>query len=483
MNSKLHYQNNNTTIPGLMRLLAIVLVFTFAPTNTAAAHQPEGNDKPKRVVLTMEQAISRALEKNNQVRAAKFGLQKARWDKKHAWTLLLPTLSFNTRYTWIDDSTFALRDFSRYFSDPNSPFDIPQTVFQSSYFSSFDVSMTLFNGALLNGISLANANVDMSEHFSESTRENMLFLVISSYLNVLKSQEILKVQQEYQELSKLNFEKAERMHNAGRYSKTEALRWKVDYQQQKSVVVNSESVLRNDRSVLHRVLNTKTDEEIDIVPELPKRLLNESRKLALLSDEEILEIIQLGENELVRMNAALAAAKSNTEVSRLLHRNEYASYLPNVTLSYTHAWWENNTLALDNYSPKTLMINVSIPIFTSFQNLTSVKSSYYEYKQSQEEFFDQLQNMRLLLTETANRLINLKTQRELNKAEVEYNEHNYRVVEQQRERGLLSNIEFIDAKLNLQNAKLNEINSHYDFISAMVELHYLLGRLGAIVSN
>ncbi|MFQ5631838.1 MAG: TolC family protein, partial [bacterium] len=383
----------------------------------------------------------------------------------------------------IDDSTFALRDFSRYFSDPNSPFDIPQTVFQTSYFSSFDVSMTLFNGALINGISIANANVDRTEHLSESTRENILFLVISSYLNVLKSQEILKLQQEYLELSRLNFEKAERMHNAGRYSKTEALRWKVDYQQQKSVVVNSESILRNDRSVLSRLLNMKPDAEIDLAAELPNSLLAESRKLALLPDEKILKIVQLSESELVRVNAALAAAKANTEVTRLLHRNEYASYLPNVSLNYSYAWRENNTLAFDDYSPKTFMINISIPIFTGFQNLTSVKSSYYEFKQSQEEFYDQLQNTRLLLTGTANRLINLKTQRELNKAEVEYNAHNYRVVEQQRERGLLSNIEFIDAKLNLQNAKLNEINAHYDFISAMVELYYLLGRLGAAVGE
>ena len=111
--------------------------------------------------LNMETAINHALSLNNQVRSSDYAVKQATWNKRHAWTLLFPVLKFNSNYTWIDDSTFALRDFSRYFQDPNSPFQIPQTVFQESYRSSLDFSMPLFNGALLNGVSIANANEDM----------------------------------------------------------------------------------------------------------------------------------------------------------------------------------------------------------------------------------------------------------------------------------------------------------------------------------
>ena len=57
---------------------------------------------------------------------------------------------------------------------------------------------------------------------------------------------------------------------------------------------------------------------------------------------------------------------------------------------------------------------------------------------------------------------------------------NYRIVEQQKEQGFVSNLDFIDAKLNLQNAKLNDISAHYDFITAMVELYYLLGKVDVL---
>lgn len=439
-----------------------------------------------KVYLTMDDAISRALSKNNQVRSSKFAIKRANWEKKNSWTMLFPSLSLTTRYMWIDDSTFALRDFSRYFKDtptiPGMPaFDIPQTVFQNSYYTSLDVTMPLFNGALLNGLFTAKANENMATHLNSSTRKNVVFQVISSYLNVLRNKEILKLQKDYLNLSQMNFEKAERLYNSGRYSKTEALRWKVDFQQQKSVVVNSESNLRSALSILSRLLNLKNYEYIEIQDSIPDRLINQSKKLAQLSDEQILKLIQLNEEELIKANASLSAARANERISKSLYRNSYANYLPNVSASYSYSWRENSTMYLDDYSPQTFLINLNMPLFTSFQNLTSTKSAYYAYRQSEEQFYDQLQNIRYVLTETVNKIINLKTQRELSQANVEFNEHNYRTVAQQKEKGLVSNIDFVDAKLNLQDAKLNDISTHYDFISAMVELYYMLGKLDSFV--
>ena len=440
----------------------------------------------KKTVITMEEAISRALVKNNQVKSSFFALKKASWDKKNAWTMLFPVVNFNTRLTRIDDETFALRDFSRYFRDtpaiPGLPkFDIPQTVFQESYYSSFDITMPIFNGAILNGISFANANEEMASHLNESTKNNIIFQVTSNYLNVLKNREILKLQQDYLELSRLNFEKAERLFNAGRYSRTETLRWKVDFQQQKSVVVNNESTLRSNLTVLGRLINSEVEEELDVVIKIPQKLITESENLARKTDDEILVLIKLNEAELVKANDALAAAKASEKARKKLFQNSFSSYMPNLSLSYSYGWRENATMSLDDYSPKTLMFNLSVPIFSGFQNYSSTKASYYEYKRGQEDYFDQLQNTRFILSETVNKILNLKTQRELSLSNVEYNEHNYNVVEQQKEKGLVSNIDFIDAKLNLQDAKLNDVSVHYDFISSVVELYFMLGMLEKIL--
>jgi len=437
-----------------------------------------GQAKYEQIVIPMEEAISRALNKNNQVKASEFALRKATWDHYHSWTKLLPVVSFSTNYTWIDDSTLALRDFTRYL-----PFPVPKTVFQNSFYSAITISMPVFNAMLLNSISLAARSEEMAEELNESARRAIVFQVIRSYLNVLKNKKILNLQEEYLQLSELNFEKAERLYEAGRYSKTDAMRWQVDYQQQMSIVTTNQSNLRSSRIILTRLLNATLGEFFEVENRIPKPLLDESEKLLKLTDLDLLDIIQLNDEELIEANSALAAAKKGEEISESSYRNSYNAYLPAINLTYIHAWRENASLALDDYSPKTLLVNLSVPIFTSFQNFTRLKASYYDYRQSQEVFYDQLLNIRFILTETINKLINLKTQKQLSKISVEFNERNYNIVDQQREKGLISNIEFVDAKLNLQDANLADISNYYDFISGMVELYYLLGRLDKIVDS
>ena len=101
--------------------------------------------------LKTVEAIEKALVKNNLVRSSEFALNSAEWNTKHAWTLLFPTLVFNSRFTRIDQQTFAERDFRRYLP-PELANQIPQTVFQESYFTSFDVTAPIFNGSLINNL-------------------------------------------------------------------------------------------------------------------------------------------------------------------------------------------------------------------------------------------------------------------------------------------------------------------------------------------
>jgi outer membrane protein len=463
----------------------ITILITLIMISSVAAQDNSSSDK---VYISMEEAISRALSQNSQIKASEFSMRKANWDKKHAWTLLFPRLGFNTRYTKIDKQSFEERDFFRqnirlFFPSLPPNFEVPQSSYRESYYTSFDVSMPVFNGAIFNGLFIANAAEDASIQINESAQKNIVFLVTSSYLNVLKLIDVLQIQEEYLKLSKLNYDKAERMHEAGRYSKAEVLRWNVELQQQKSIVVNSQSQLRSAISILKRGVNISMQNDVEIENRIPDALKNESAKLSLMKDDQILNLIQLDDEKLIEVNAALAAAKSNEEISKHLYHNSYSSYLPNINLTYSHAWRENNTIDLDDYSPKTLMVNFSMPLFTSFQNFTSVKSLYYEYKSNQENFNHQLQNTRLLLTETVNKIINLKTQKELSEVNVKFNEKNYSIIEQQKEKGLVSNLDFIDAKLNLQNSKLENISTNYDFISAMVELYYLLGKLDTVIEE
>ena len=174
------------------------------------------------------------------------------------------------------------------------------------------------------------------------------------------------------------------MHTAGRFSKSEALRWKVDYQKQKGIVVNSENQDRSARARLCRVVNLDMRTNIKVDPQIPQRILDEGKRVAALPDEEIIKMIHIDNETLIAANAALNAAQKNKDISHLVYQSSRANFMPNLSLNYSYGWRENETVNLDDYSPQILSINFSMPLFTGFQNTTTLKSNYYGYQRSQE---------------------------------------------------------------------------------------------------
>ena len=223
------------------------------------------------------------------------------------------------------------------------------------------------------------------------------------------------------------------------------------------------------------------DQALKIDASIPSGIEVESKKLMTTDDRQLLTLIRLSEEQLVTANAALAAVKSSAEMGKLFYRGNYSRFLPNVNLNYSYSWQENNTLKLDDYSPQMLAVNFSWPLFTGFQDFTALQASRYQYKQNREQYADELHNLNFTLTQTVNRLIELKTQFAMARDNVTLSRNNYDIVASQKEKGLVSNIDLIDAKLNLQNTQLVLLKNKYDFISAMVELYYLLGKLETLL--
>ncbi|NHZ85662.1 MAG: TolC family protein, partial [Planctomycetia bacterium] len=246
-----------------------------------------------------------------QLKSSYYGLQKAKWDKYRAWTQFLPTANFSSHYIHIDERTFEERDFRSYLP-PELKDQIPETVFQESYYTAIDVSMPLFNGVLLNGLRIASASKKTAQKMNESTRNNILFQVINSYLAVLKSEDLLQLQKDFTNLAKLNYEKAERQQLAGRFSENELLFWEIDYQSQQSSLINTESILRTTKSVLTNLIDMDMFTDFEVESTIPINLLNEAEKFANLSNNEILQMIKFSDDDLIKANAALTASQSRT---------------------------------------------------------------------------------------------------------------------------------------------------------------------------
>ena len=146
---------------------------------------------------------------------------------------------------------------------------MPKVAFRTSYYSSFEARVPIFDAELINGISVATTGQAAAERTREAIRDRILYQVISGYLEVLKRGAMLELQREFLVLTGLNVRKAERMHRAGRYSKLDLLRWQVEHQQQKSSVVTGESALRDATVRLRRLLGLRMLHSGALVDRIP----------------------------------------------------------------------------------------------------------------------------------------------------------------------------------------------------------------------
>jgi outer membrane protein TolC len=260
----------------------------------------------------------------------------------------------------------------------------------------------------------------------------------------------------------------------------EVLRWTVDYQQQRGRVVSTEAALRNAAADLRRLVHSSESDSLVADANLPAALVTDSERFAALPDDSIRAVARIAPPALLQENPNLAAAQAREEVSRLRYKNAQAAYLPDLSLSYSYAWRENNTVALDEYATTRLSVQLRFPIFTGFDNLTSMKSTYYDYKEQAARLSDQVWETRAALDRAANRVVDLKYQRLLHEATVELTERTWDITAREKAQGLASNLDLIDARLNLQSAQVDGVASRYDLMSAVVELHYLTGRIGKL---
>ena len=82
-----------------------------------------------------------------------------------------------------------------------------------------------------------------------------------------------------------------------------------------------------------------------------------------------------------------------------------------------------------------IMLNMSVPLFTGFRNLSRLKSALFSYRAQDTRFSDLVDETRQTLGETINRIVNLKNQRELIRTSLDFNENNYRIVSRKRNWG------------------------------------------------
>lgn len=428
-------------------------------------------------VWTLQECVTYALENNIQVKQGENTLLTNEQDILGAKGNFLPSINGGIGSGVNLGSGF----------NPVSNQRINNTVFSGNY--NVSLNQTVFNGFRnLNLYRQAKLNREQNELELNRIKDDISLNVVNTYLNILFNKENLETAKAQVEFSKKQLEQVEGLVDAG--------------VQPRANIFDSQATLSRDEQSL-----TVAQNNFDLA------LLSLSQLLQLPYDGFNVEIIDVdtpssallyndikpilnyaleNRNEIKVAEKRIENAELGTEISK-------AGYLPSLSFGYSYGssasfirprttFQNPNTGEIERIPETSLFrqfdqnsghnfnLSLSIPIFSRFQNKTSVTRS----KIQEDNNRLQLEQAKIDLESTIQQAFtNAKAgfrAYEAAKASLESQQLAFDNSKERYDIGVLNSFELEQARIALINAEASLINAKYDFVFRNKILDFYLGK-------
>lgn len=432
---------------------------TAAPAETPAP----ARDAPT-ASLSLDEAVGIALERNYGLMAAEERTRGSRARVRQAVAAFLPSLNFSSTYIRAGGG----RTFPMHYHPPGRPFE--ETVYFDVTFiperlheTKFQVTQPIFTGGrLLNQLKLARADRRQYSALESSARQDLILEVRRAYMDVLKARENKKVVIDALELARENVRAAGSLAEAGKASKSDILRARVQEataEQDLLVATNSVQLALENLSALLEVelgagtelIEVPVDDGLEIPP------VEECVETALGQVPDV----EAAKRAYERSSAAVAVAK--------------ASFFPTISVQADYGWTEESYRFDDNaWAVYTIL---SLDIFRGTDRLAKVSEASAQREEARQLLKDTERRSILRVKQAHFKLQEAAGRRTVSKARLADAEEAFRMIRLRYETQLSSQLEVLDAQVSLTAARMDEVSSRYDYLMAWDDLLRAMGEV------
>lgn len=437
-----------------MRLSKYLLILLFI--NACATVQAQ-------TTLTLQQCLDIAIKNNLIV-------------KQTGNTLLRDSIAFKqTKENLLPSLTGAA---SRYFDQGRGVNPITNTYINQSFTNDsygLNAGVTLFNGmALQNNIKQASLSYQAGKMDLQSAKDQVTVNIITNYLLILDNQETLEQTKSALAVSKETLDRLEILEQHGNNkAASDIYDQRGQYASNQVNIVGAQNSLNAAKLSLFQLMNVPYDPNATFQPLSPAELVGE---YAVSPDQ----IYQTALQQLPVVKSAVLKRQSAEKYLQL----EKGLLLPTLSLggslntNYSSA--SQNVAYFDqfknNYST-SVGLNLNIPIFTNHRlknNIALAKITVLDNVYIEE-------NTKIVLRQNIeqayyNMSSAYKRYQALQEAVAAYTE-SFRISKIRFDSGVLTSVDFIISKNNMDAANLNLISARYDYFIYTKVLDYYQGKL------
>jgi outer membrane protein TolC len=417
----------------------------------------------EKTILSLDEAINLAIEKNADLKIAELELNKSEEKLREARSGLFPKIDINGQYQ---------RNIFKpvIFLPSGSPLgETLEVGSDNSLTAAAQLSMPLFSWSLYKGIGLASDALAITQENYRSIKNKVVGDVKKAFLAVILTRETKNVMQQSLRNAEDNFENVKKLTNAGTLSDYDLLRAEVQVENLKPTVLQMENNYTLSLEALKVAIGLDANQNIDIVGDMEF-----TEPYQIPSKQDIIDELITNNPQIAILDNQVKLNDQNISLEESVHFPTLAAFA-----AYQYQTQANDVIKVLDYKfIKTFYVGLQlqIPIFNGFKTTSRVSQAEIGLSQSLEQKRNFTEAVKTQALSILYRIEQAVKRIEGQNKTVSQAAEGYEIAKRRLANNIAIQLEVNDAELALRQAKLNRLQAIYDLKVAEADLETVLGR-------
>jgi outer membrane protein TolC len=441
-------KNNNSIL-----ILTVVLVLILFSSDLHAEN----------IIIDLDIAIDLALERNESFQIAKEEVRKANAQVIGAASGAFPQITGGLVYM-------------RNWRVPTSVFTFGDQVVsvklgtEHSYTANLTLTQPIYSGGkTFSALRIAKIYKKYSKENVRQAGQELRVNVYKSFYGAILASELYKVSEQSLDLARENLDVVSKMYAEGVAAEYDLLRARVEVANLKPIVIKTKSNADVAESALKNMLGINSDDSIELAANFDSSYF----LMAPIKYED-------GINEVMENRPEIKISEYTAQGLKQAISISSSGYRPSLdfstTLQYQTLFDSGNPMDKKWDRSLNSMLILNVPIFDSWETPSMVKQAKIEYNQSKLQEESIKKSVLLDLEQSIGKYNEARENFSIQGGAVELAERGLSIANLRFENGVGTQLEVSDARLQLNNAKINRANAYYDLAVSYAELLKALGR-------
>ncbi len=423
-------------------------------------------------VLTLGAAKSLALERNLSVVQADNNVTAAQGTVLAAYGNYLPTLSATATAQRYQSQRPAEQPI--YFNGiPISAGSSGLTV-QNQFNTALDLNYTLFDGLAREGrFNSAKMNAVATEHTGQRTRQSVMYQVETSYLNVLRNQQLVSVNEENLKRDNRQLERIVESNKVGAAAIADVYRQQSTVAADELALITAQNNFDGAKADLLALVGLNAGDEYTVADSTVSTTVTQadidSTTAMYANLDALYQRAVVARPDMLSATEQLDAAGSSVTSAR-------SGYFPTVSAFAGYGFGPATEIsALTDYKGLNWGLQLRWNLFDAFQTNQSMQSALAQERNAQVSLAQTKLN---IMVDVKKALLNLDAARKQYQASqqgVRSATEDRKIAEEKYNLGAGTLLDLLTASANLVNAQANLVNASYNYLISKKNVEYVIG--------